>query len=173
MRLSGRLESAGRRMRGWLPREPVMADLHAAPRPWWWRPAWSMGFFMAETALLNTAVPVSTLSPPLFLANMWLCFMAGWALAGWIGKKRDYQPLPPEPRWKARMRRFVILPMAGAELAIGLAFFSLDNWRFVLTNCWTGNVCTFAQLAPVMLLPLGAGILILLAILELAPRFRA
>ena len=132
-----------------------------------------MGTFVVETALLNIAVPVSTLGMPLFLANMWLCFLIGWALAGWMGKKRNYQPLTPDPRWRTKMRRFVILPIAGAELTIGVAFFSLDNWRFVLTNCWTGNVCTFFQLAPVMLLPLGAGILILLGILELVPRLRA
>ena len=114
---------------------------------------------MAEAGLLNLAVPVGTLGLPLFLANMWLCFAVGWALAGKAGRKRDYLPLPPSPGWKSNMRLLVILPAATVELAIGVAYFSVGNWSYVFTDCLTGNACTFFQLAPVLFLIIGAACL--------------
>lgn len=161
-----------KQVRGWFPKEPVTAGPHGTPKPWWWQPTWSMGAFLGEVSLLNLIVPVSTFGLPVFLANMWLCFLIGGALADRIGKKRNYKSLAPSPRWKTDMRRFVIFPLATVELAIGVVYFSMDNWVYVLTRCQTGNACTFFQLAPVVLLIIGAICLVSLAILVIRERVR-
>ncbi|MDG7016612.1 MAG: hypothetical protein JRM82_04465 [Nitrososphaerota archaeon] len=54
-----------------------------------------------------------------------------------------------------------------AELAIGVAYFSMGNWDYVFTNCLTGNACTFFQLAPVMFLILGVISLGILGVSEI------
>jgi hypothetical protein len=162
----------GRKVLGWLPNEPVAADLHGMPRPWWWQPTWSLGAFVAEVAVLNLVVPVSALSLPLFLANMWLCFLAGGVAGHWMGKKMGYQPSPaPGYGWDRNPRWFITLPLA-AEFGVGVAYFSVSNWVYVFTNCQTGNVCTLSQLAPVMLLLLGAIGLAILGVNALRLRIR-
>jgi hypothetical protein len=165
-----RLEILSNQVRGWLPDKSIVASPHEATRQWWWQPTWSMGVFVAEVAFLNLIVPVSALGLPLFLVNMWFCFLAGAVLADRVGKKRNYRSLPLGPRWKSNMRRFVILPIAVVELTIGVAYFSVDNWTYVFTYCQTGNACTFFQLAPVLFLLLGVVILTSLAILEVRAR---
>jgi hypothetical protein len=173
MNPSRRLEILGRQIRGWLPKGPVTADLHEAPRSWWWVPMWSMGVWVAEAEILNLILPISTIGLPLFLVNMWLCFVVGGAVGDWIGKKRVYRALSSELRQKIDTRRFVLLPLGVVGLAIGIAYFSVGNWVYVFTNCQTGNVCTFSQLEPVFLLPIGAIVLGYLAISGLFPRLKA
>ena len=56
------------------------------------------------------------------------------------------------------------------ELSIGIAYFSVSNWDYVLTNCQTGNACTFFQLAPVLFLILGVVVLAGLAVLVIRTR---
>ena len=155
---------------GWLPTEPTAADPHGAPRPWWWLTMWSMGVFVAEVGVLNMIVPVSTLGLPLLLANMWLCFMAGGVAGYWISKRMGYQASISSGRgWGERPRWWVAIPVA-AELAIGVAYFSIGNWDYVFTNCLTGNACTFFQLAPAMFLILGVISLGILGVNEVSCR---
>lgn len=152
---------------GWLPIEPTAADSRGAPRPWWWLTIWSMGVFVAEVGVLNMIVPVSTLGLPLFLVNMWLCFLAGGIAGYWVGTRTGYQPsVSSGRRWGERPRWWVAIPVA-AELAIGVAYFSMGNWDYVFTNCLTGNACTFFQLAPVMFLILGVISLGILGVSEI------
>jgi hypothetical protein len=168
-----RMGILGRQIRGWLPKEPVTADPQRAPRLWWWVPMWSMGVWVAEAEALNLILPISSIGLPLFLVNMWLCFVVGGTVGDWIGKKRVYRVLSPELRQKIDMRRFVLLPLGAVELAIGIAYFCVGNWVYVFTNCQTGNVCTFSQLEPVFLLPIGAIALSYLAIGALFARLKA
>ena len=162
-----RLVILGRQVGGWLPKQSVAVSPHIASAPWWWIPAWSMGVFVAEVGVLNLIVPVSTLGLPLFLVNMWLCFVGGGVAGFWIGKRRGYHPPQASGRgWGQRPRWRVALPVA-AELGIGVAYFSKSNWDYVLSNCWTGNACTFFQLAPVAFLVLGSISLTILAANEL------
>jgi hypothetical protein len=115
-----------------------------------------MGIFMVEAEILNLIVPVGSIGLPLFLVNMWLCFIVGGVVGDWIGERGVYRLMSPELRRKVNTRWFVLLPAAAVEFAIGVAFFSVGNWDYVFTNCWTGNACTFFQLAPVLFLVIGA-----------------
>lgn len=134
---------------------------------------WSMGVWVAEAEALNLILPIDTIGLPLFLVNMWLCFVVGGVVGDWIGKERVYRDLSPQLRQRIDTRRFVLLPLGVVELAIGIAYFSVGNWVYVFTNCQTGNVCTFSQLEPVFLLPIGAIVLAYLVISTLFPRLRA
>ena len=158
----------GSRIRGWLPKQPAEASPHGMSGPWWWMPAWAMGAWMAEAGVLNLIVPVSTLGLPLFLLNMWLCFAVGGYLGNLVGNRWVYRLLPPGLGRKARM--LIALSAGIAELAIGIAYFSVSDWDYVLTNCQTGNACTFFQLAPVLFLILGVVVLAGLAILAVTGR---
>ena len=151
-----RLETLGKQVRGWLPIEPTPADPRGTPGPWWWLPAWSMGVFIAEAGVLNMIVPVGTLGLPLFLANMWLCFVAGGVAGHWIGKRRGYELSQSAGRgWGQWRPKWWVLLLGAGELGIGVAYFSVGNWDYVSTNCLTGNACTFFQIAPVMFLVIG------------------
>ena len=156
------------RVRGWLPKQPVVASPHGMPGPWWWIPAWAMGAWVAEAGVLNLIVPVSTLGLPLFLVNMWLCFVVGAYLGNQIGKRWVYRLLPPGLGRKTCM--FITLSVGIVELTIGIAYYSVSNWDYVLTNCQTGNACTFFQLAPVLFLILGVIVLAGLAVLVIRTR---
>ena len=71
---------------------------------------------------------------------------------------------PGGPAGKINGLWLVFLPVAVVLLTIGVAYFSPGNWDHVLTQCWTGNNCTFFQLAPVFYLVLGVVILAYLAV---------
>ena len=156
------------RVRGWLPKQPVVASPHGMPGPWWWIPAWAMGAWVAEAGVLNLIVPVSTLGLPLFLVNMWLCFVVGGYVGNQVGRRWIYRLLPPRLGRKTHM--YITLSAGIVELTIGIAYFSVSNWDYVLTNCTTGNACTFFQLAPVFLLIIGATCLVILAALVVGER---
>jgi len=150
------MESLGRHIRGSLPNEPSEANPYGVSRPWWWLPTWSIGVFVAEAGILNLIVPVSAIGLPLFLVNMWACFALGGVAGEWTGQKKFYRLLYPELRSGINTRWHVVLPAIVIELAIGIGYFSVSNWVYVFTHCWTGNACTFLQMAPVWFLPLGA-----------------
>ena len=162
-----RLETLGKRIRGWLPTEPAEAGPRRTPGPWWWLPAWSMGAFVAEAGVLNMIVPLGTLGLPLFLANMWLCFAVGGVAGHWTGRRRGYQPSRPTGRGWGQWRPKWWVPLLGAgELGIGVAYFSVGDWDYVTTNCLTGNACTFFQVAPVLFLVLGGISFVILGVIE-------
>jgi hypothetical protein len=115
-----------------------------------------MGVFVTEAGILNLIVPISTIGLPLFLVNMWACFAVGGVTGELIGKKKVYGLLSPELREKISTRWFVILPATFIELAVGIVYFSVSNWVYVFTHCWTGNACTIFQMAPVWFMPIGA-----------------
>ena len=166
-----RLGVIGGRIQGWLPKRSAAAGPHGVPGPWWWIPAWSMGVWVAEAAILNLVVPVSTLGLPLFLVNMWLSFVVGGFVGHRIGRKWIYRLLPSGPRWKTRT--IITLSAGVVELVIGIAYFSVSDWDYVLTHCQTGNACTFFQFAPVFFLILGVIVLVGVAILATSGRLES
>lgn len=66
---------------------------------------------------------------------------------------------------KLSIKWLVLLAAALIYIAIGLIFFSVQNWEQCLSK-FTGNACSMGQMMPVVLLPVGLIVLIGLFVME-------